>query len=177
MKMKMAPTRGAMVVAEELKMPQRLMRHAPFSGGPEDADVGIDRDLQQREAAADDEEREEEERIGDGDGGWNEEEEPGRHDTQRGDDAGLVADAADDPAAGQRHDEVGAEEAELHQEGEDVGEVEEVLEVGNEDVVERGDEADAEVERHHQDHGQDVAAGSFGANGGACVSSGSNSHA
>src|ERR1700677_3451238 len=29
MKMKKAPTFGAMVVAEELKMPQRLMRHAP----------------------------------------------------------------------------------------------------------------------------------------------------
>jgi len=34
MKMKKAPIFGAMVVAEELKMPQRLMRQAPRSGAP-----------------------------------------------------------------------------------------------------------------------------------------------
>ena len=83
---------------------------------------------------------------------------------ERGDDAGLVSDAADDPAGRQRHDEVGAEETELHQQRENVGEMEEILEVRNQDVVERGDEADAEVEGHHQDHRQDVASRCFIAN-------------
>jgi len=76
-------------------------------------------------------------------------------------DAGLVADAADDPARGQRHDEVRAEKTELHQQREGVGEMEEVLEVGGEDVVESRDEADAEVQYHHEDHGQRVAHGTL----------------
>ncbi len=123
---------------------------------PKHADVGVDGDLQQGEPAADDEERKQEERIADRDGGRDEEKETGGHGAERGDDAGLVADASDDPAAGDGHDEVGAEEAEVDHQRKDIGEVKEVLEVGDEDVVQRGDEADAEVERDHQDHRQDV---------------------
>ncbi len=119
-------------------------------GGSEGADVGVDGDLQEGEAAADDEEGEEEERIEDDDRRGKEEKQAEAHDRERDDDAGFVAEPADDPAGGDGHDEVGSEEAELDEERGDVGEVEEVFEVGDEDVVERGDEADAEVEGDHQ---------------------------
>jgi len=95
---------GGVEDAAEINAPRTFVRWA------KDADVGIDRDLQQCEPAAYDEECEEEERVRDCDRGWDEEEEAGRHDAECGDDAGFVPDAADDPAAGQRHNEVGAEE-------------------------------------------------------------------
>ena len=66
------------------------------------------------------------------------------------DDSTFVADSADDPTGRERHDKVRAEEAELDEQRSDVGEVKEVLEVRDEDVVKRSDEANAEVERDHQ---------------------------
>ena len=119
-------------------------------GSSERADIRIDRDLQERETTANDEEGEEEERIEDDNRGRKEEKQSEAHDRERDDDASFVADLAYDPAGRQRHDEVGAEEAELDEKRGDVGEVKEVLEVRNEDVVERGDEANTEVERDHQ---------------------------
>jgi len=147
-----------MVVASEFKPPQ------------------IDSHLEQGQAAAHHEEREEEDRIRDGDRGRDEEQQPAAHGRERGDDAGLVADAADDPSRGQGHDEVRAEETELHQQGEEVGEMEEVLEVGDKDVVERRNEADAEVQRHHEHHGKRVAGRAVNANRCVVLSCGSNSH-
>jgi hypothetical protein len=54
--------------------------------------------------------------------------------------------------------------------------MEEVLEVGNEDVVERGDESDAEIQSYHEDHRKRVAQGLVGLARYGCVFRGSNGH-
>ena len=118
---------------------------------PEVVDVGVGRDLEAGNSGCEDDEcREEESEGGDGCGG-EEEKRSGCHDEQTDDHGLLVASPLDELASGEGEDEVGGEEGELHQHDLSVVELEDALEVGDEDVVETGEESP-----HEEEHGRDA---------------------
>ena len=120
-------------------------------GPSQRSDVRIDGYLKERESAADNEEREQEERIEDDHRSRNEEEQTQTHHCQREDNALFVANSADNPTGRKRHYKIGYEETELDEQSALVRKTEQVFEVLNKNVVQRGDKAYSKVKRNHQD--------------------------
>ena len=119
-------------------------------------DVGVGGDLERGDAGGEDDEGAEEERKG-GDGGGRDEEQGAHgHDKESRDHGALVADPFDDLAGGLGEDEVGGEEGELDHHGLGEAELEDGFEMGDEDVVEAGEETPHEEEHGGDRHGSDV---------------------
>ncbi len=118
------------------------------------ANIRVDGDVQQGESVVDHERRKQEEGIANHSRRRYKEQQACFHRAERCDDAWLVTDPRDDPAAWYRHDELRAEEAELYQQCFQIAQMKELLEVRNQDIVRRGDEADAEGEADQQHNRQ-----------------------
>ncbi|MNE51769.1 hypothetical protein D3C80_1464140 [compost metagenome] len=132
----------------------------PGGGGfrpAEDVHVGVGRHLQQGHARGEDEQRGEEERIGLRAGRRIEQQAAEAGGGQADDDPALVAEAFDQAPGGEGHDEVGGEEAELDQRGLHIGEGEHRLQVRDEDVVQRSDQAPHEEQQGQYREGAGVA--------------------
>gem|GEM_PF-7120919 len=120
--------------------------------------VGVGRHLQDGDAAGQDEEGQQEQAVATV-RGWIEHRAAGGGDHQAGHGAVLVADLLDQHAGRERDDEVGAEEAELHQHRLHIGERVHRFQVRNEHVVQGGQQTPHE----EQDGDDDERAGVTGA--------------
>ena len=114
--------------------------------------VRVGRDLQQRDAACEYEKAGEEHAVGRHCGGRIEQERAKAGNDKADDDAVLVADRGDDASRRQRHDEIGAEEGELHQHDLRVVKRKQRLQVRDENVVEDGEKAPHEEDGSGHSH-------------------------
>ena len=157
------PSAGPMVVPSELNACVRFRRLEAVFCRPENRDVRVRGDLEQRDAGGEHEEGAEEERVGTGARGRIEQQAACARHEQPEHDARLVSHALDQHARGQGHHEIGAEEAELDQHHLHVGQLERCPQVRDEDVVERRDQPPDEEQRrqHDQSAGVGLLVGEF----------------
>ena len=136
---------------------QRLRQGQPAGAGllrSEQGDIGIGRHLQHGDAGGQHEQCAEEGRIQMQAGGGPEAQRADAGNGQPGHDAFLVAQRGDQPPGRHRHQEVRAEEGELHQHHLRIAELEAGLQVRDQDVVEAGQEAPHEEDRGQHAHRQ-----------------------
>jgi len=115
-------------------------------------DQRVGSDLKHRDAACQHKQRAEEGHVKTRSRRRNEQQAPRRHQTQPEDDTACITDAADQPARRKRHHRIGGEEGELGQHRLGIGEREQPLELGDQDVVETGEPTPQEEQRHHRHH-------------------------
>ena len=125
-------------------------------GGTDDGDVGVDGDLDDGHAGGEDDERGEEEGEGGEVRGGKEAEGAEGHDEEADDHGSSCSRSVRRFAGGVAEDEVGGEEEERDGLGLGVVEGEDGFEVGADDVVEAGEEADHEEEGGGDGHGARV---------------------
>ncbi len=116
---------------------------------PEDGDVGIGGNLQGGDAGGEDDLRGEKEGIRWHAGSGQEEEDAHSHDAETNHHGALVADGLNQLGGGLREDKVTAEEREIDQLGLGVVQLEDLLEMRDERIVQRGEKAPHEEERCH----------------------------
>ena len=135
--------RGAKAV-ERLRKGQAAMHRLLR---PEQADQRIGDDLHHHNAARQNEQRGEEQAIGRGLAGRNEQQAAAHHGQQPDHRAAHVTHALDQLRAGNANQQVGGEEAELHQHRFGVAQCEQLLQLGQDHIVQRRDAAKDEEQR------------------------------
>ena len=119
-------------------------------GRSEQADQWIGNHLDDDDPARQHEQREQEQAIGRSRRGRDEQQAADHHRQQARHRAAHVADLLDQLGAWDADHEIGREEAELDQHGLGVVEREQLFQLRNDDVVEAGDSAEDEKQRHHE---------------------------
>jgi len=109
--------------------------------------IGVGRNLHQRDAGRQHKQRTQEEGVGLQLGRRVEQQAAYANRAQAHGDAALVANPAQQRAGGHGHHEVGGEEAKLDQHGLHIAQREHRLQVRDEDVIQRGDQAPHEKKR------------------------------
>ena len=112
----------------------------------QDGHVRIGRHLQEGHARRQKEQGQEEHGVAAGVRGGEEEQASAGHGAQPADHAPLVAQAIDQPPGRKGDQEISREKAQLDEHGLGVVQAEDALEVGHQDVVQTGDEAEDEIE-------------------------------
>ncbi len=116
----------------------------------EQADQRIGNHLHQDNAAGEDEQGTEEEFVSGRMASWDEQQAPGHHRQQADGRAAHVSDPLDKLRTGDANRQIGGEEAKLHQHRFGIAERKQLLQLGQDHVIERGDPAEDKEQCKHE---------------------------